>query len=255
MNLNQIELMILVNDRAITQYYHDDKHYVEGRAGSEYEIEVYNHTGYRVEAVLSVDGLSVLDGKLAGTHSTGYLIDPRGKIRIPGWTLNSASIAKFKFAGKQKSYATQMTGDDRNTGVIGVMVFREKFITQWPHGITCSASSHVYSMNHSGQSGISANLAASNMLQNSVVRGLAPNAEANVVQQSLGTAFGESAQFATHKVVFQRGALLATLVCHYDERRGLKARGIRFERHPRKHHEPQAFPAITGCTPPPGWTG
>ncbi len=270
----QIELTVLVKGRPITEYQHAEHVFVEGRAGSEYELEVRNHTNQRIEAVLSVDGLSVIDGKLAGAHSRGYLIGPRDVIRIPGWTLDASKVAKFAFAGKQASYATQMTGDARNNGVIGVMAYREK-IDYMPY-IFCSTGLHGIPISDSwnGSPGVSAST------WDSASRGIAPTSSAKMsrsmssnsasaetktsggmphnvmAQQSLGTAFGESQTFTTSLVTFQRGGVICTMVIGYDEKRGLRSRGIAM---PRKRHvvqtEPQAFPAMAACQPPPGWRG
>jgi hypothetical protein len=82
------------------------------------------------------------------------------------------------------------------------------------------------------------------------------NISSSIVQQSLGTAFGEAQSFATTSVLFERGGVICTMVIGYDEKRGLKARGIAM---PRKHRvietAPQAFPAMAGCPIPPGWQG
>lgn len=128
MNHNNIEIAVLVKGRPITEYKYRGQTFVEGRADSNYEIEIRNNSHNKVEAVLSVDGLSVIDGKAAGPQSSGYVIEPRSSVRVPGWTLNNQSIAAFAFSGKQESYATQVSsGDARNNGVIGVMVFAEKY--------------------------------------------------------------------------------------------------------------------------------
>ncbi len=124
---NNIEVRVLVKDRPINEYLHEGETFVEGRGGSNYEIEIVNLTNERVEAVLAVDGLSVIDGKEAGATSTGYLLHARERIRIPGWKLTDEQVAAFQFAGKKKSYAaTTEGGSARNTGVIGVMTFKER---------------------------------------------------------------------------------------------------------------------------------
>ena len=276
MKLNEIELTILVKGRPIAEYPHQGQIFVEGRAGSEYEIEVRNHTYQRVEAVLSVDGLSVLDGKPAGHESRGYLIASRGAIRIPGWLVDSLTVAKFAFAGKPQSYAEQSGNDTRNNGVIGAMVFREKIVpvtypfpaTSWnlgsisptiSRGIAPSTSNMMYGSLSSGT------MSAGDLVggggpqmthsYNAINQGVSPevNVNANFVEQSLGTAFGESHQFATHTVSFQRSDCFATLLCYYDEKRGLKARGIQMPRR-EKPPMPQAFPAgQLGCQPPKNW--
>src|SRR5882672_1936234 len=104
MILNLIELTILVNDKPVFEYPHQGQTFVEGRAGSEYEIEVCNRTPQKVEAIISVDGLSVIDGKPAGYNSQGYLVPSRTSVRIPGWVLNSQKVAKFAFSGMNASY-------------------------------------------------------------------------------------------------------------------------------------------------------
>jgi len=74
--------------------------------------------------------------------------------------------------------------------------------------------------------------------------------------QSLGTGFGESTEFSTTTVNFERGDLGAMVVLYYDDARGLKARGIQLVKpsKARLSNQPQAFPGMN-CQPPPGWKG
>lgn len=309
MNHNNIEMAILVKGRPITEYRHRGQIFVEGRNGSEYEIELRNNTPGRIEAVLSVDGLSVTDGKAAGDQSSGYMIEPRSAIRIPGWTLDNQQVAKFAFTGKQDGYATQMSGgDSRNNGVIGIMVFTEKLApryqlyntssvsgTNYNHrlyesnrGIACStgnrygsvtydssiidqsfigvmqnASSNRYDASTSyASTSCSLNDSRNNGSKStkSVKKGLDHDREektsGGIVEQSLGTAFGDAANFKTTTVEFTRGDMLAKMVIYYDEARGLKARGIQMTRPSKQKYQeqPNAFPAMqTGCVPPVGW--
>ncbi len=318
MNHNQIELAVLVKGRPITEYNHRGQVFIEGRAESEYEIEIRNNSYGRVEAVLSVDGMSVIDGKAAGVQSSGYLIEARQSIRIPGWTLDKDNVAKFAFSGKGESYATQMTGDARNNGVIGVMAFAEKSMPPQHYQLTQTTLWNGYnslvgsSVNHNARAyrsdakmfgavnhslaerprGIAgASSAMYNMASPSVSATTVDCSEVktsggildaaynplNVTDDyffaqsvdgrgsevqslnSLGTAFGEAAEFATTKVEFTRGDLLSMMVLYYDEARGLKARGIQMVRPSKKKYQstPDAFPAMApeGCTPPPGWKG
>jgi hypothetical protein len=124
---NNFEIRVLVKGRPVNEYPHNGQVFLEGRHGSNFEIEFKNLSPTRVEAVLSVDGLSVIDGKEAGPASSGYVVDAFQTVRIPGWKLTDEQVAAFVFAGKGKSYATQSTGSSRNNGVIGALVFAEKF--------------------------------------------------------------------------------------------------------------------------------
>lgn len=125
---SNVELTVQIKGRPITEFSHRGQVFIEGRAGSEYTLRVKNKTADRIEAVISVDGLSITDGKAAGDKSSGYLLNAFEEIEIPGWKLDSQAAAKFAFSGKQNSYATQSEdGDVRNNGIIGIMAFSEKW--------------------------------------------------------------------------------------------------------------------------------
>lgn len=75
---------------------------------------------------------------------------------------------------------------------------------------------------------------------------------------TLGTGFGKVTEMKTHEVQFEREAYAAaTMVFTYNTRKNLEKIGISFAKKkkpkPAKKPEPQAFPADTGCKPPPGW--
>jgi hypothetical protein len=130
---NNYEINVLVKGRPINEYSHNGQVFIEGRDSSAFEIEFKNRSAVRIEAVISVDGLSVIDGKDAGPASSGYLVEPFQSVRIPGWKLTDEQVAAFVFAGKKKSYAQESTGTARNTGVIGALVFAEKSRTPAYH--------------------------------------------------------------------------------------------------------------------------
>jgi hypothetical protein len=100
--------------------------FVSGEEGERYEIVVRNLTPHRIEVVVSVDGLDVLDGRSASYAKRGHLIEGKGTIRIAGWRTSTSSVAAFRFASKSDSYAERKHGDSRNVGVIGVAVFKQK---------------------------------------------------------------------------------------------------------------------------------
>lgn len=279
---NEIELNVLIKGRPITEFPHRGQVFVEGRAGSEYEIEVRNRTNQRVEAVITVDGLSVTDGQPGSDRSSGYVIEPFGSVCIPGWKVDGATAARFAFSGRKGgSYAVQMTGSDRNDGVIGALVYREEPVLQmrrqsYPKGIA-SAQPHGWSglvdsvataslrglpMNTSMSASmepvqtLSSASASTFVAPDEQSRRIGAVANAPVVQQSLGTEFGEAADFRTDTVDFRRGDLHAALVVFYDDARGLRARGIKLVRPSKQRfeHQPNPFPGMTGCAPPPGWS-
>lgn len=118
------ELDVLVRGKSVKKYVHGGKVYIEGRKDSEYTITFQNNTHSKVLAVITVDGLSIMDGEQGSYDSPGYVVDARGKIRIPGWRLNHSEIAKFKFGCRGDSYA-ETSGKGGNIGIVGCAVFNE----------------------------------------------------------------------------------------------------------------------------------
>lgn len=107
------------------------KNYVVGEAGRRYTIVVRNATPFRIECVLSVDGLDVLDGKDAAFSKRGYIVDPRGEIEVDGFRTSTTQVAAFRFGSVRGSYAGLKTGDTSNVGVIGLAVFNERGTEPW----------------------------------------------------------------------------------------------------------------------------
>ena len=99
--------------------------YVTGRHGDRYVIEVRNHTAQRFEAVATVDGLDVIDGRPGSLAKRGYLIAPHSSLEIEGFRRSLHEVAEFQFGSVSNSYAAR-TSSDRNVGVIGVALFDER---------------------------------------------------------------------------------------------------------------------------------
>lgn len=109
----------------------NSRNYIVGEAGRRYSIVVRNATPFRVEVVLSVDGLDVLDGKDASFSKRGYIVDPRGEIEVDGFRTSTSQVAAFRFGSVRGSYAGQKYGNTANVGVIGVAVFHERGTEPW----------------------------------------------------------------------------------------------------------------------------
>lgn len=283
MLLNNVSISVIINGRELTEYKSpmNFQHYVEGRDGSEFSIVVKNGNSVDVEAVVSVDGLSVTDGEQAGQNSSGYLIPANGEVVIPGWKLDGKEAAKFKFSGKSGgSYAEQAGHGPANLGVIGLMAFARKPSYSYrspplrafgaPRGgdirkgmsatRSVSYTSADYTQPWNGPQLGSASLSNSVMGSanaTSEVSAMAPDAVAGAELatasvQNLGTEFGDATEFNTESVDFERGDLLAMMELFYDDRQGLKSVGIDVTN---RTTRPSAFPADQGgCKPPANWS-
>ena len=125
MQHSSYELEVLVHGKPVREHPHEGKTYIEGRKESEFTLRFHNRSSERSLAVLSVDGLSIMDGKDCSFDSGGYVLEPFSKVDVPGWRLDMENIAKFFFNASAGSYAAAQ-GKPRNVGVIGCAVFREK---------------------------------------------------------------------------------------------------------------------------------
>lgn len=109
---------------ALSGYFVNGRLYVLGAGGQRYTIMIENNTSARFEAVVSVDGLDVINGRPASTGFRGYIIPAYGHIAIDGVRQDQGHVAAFRFGAVGDSYAAQ-TGSARNVGVIGVALYSE----------------------------------------------------------------------------------------------------------------------------------
>jgi hypothetical protein len=107
------------------------RNYVVGEAGRRYTIVVRNATQFRIECVLSVDGLDVLDGKDASFSKRGYIVEGHDEIVVDGFRQSTQTVAAFRFGSVRGSYAGQKYGETANVGVIGLAVFNERGTEPW----------------------------------------------------------------------------------------------------------------------------
>jgi len=121
------EVEVLVDGAPAATFNQPGGTYVLGQLGARYTLRVSNHSAQRIEAVVSVDGRDVIDGRPADfRNKRGYLIPAWGQIDIDGWRISHTEAAAFRFSNVPDSYAAR-TGNAREVGVIGVAVFPERY--------------------------------------------------------------------------------------------------------------------------------
>jgi hypothetical protein len=108
-----------------------DRWFVVGEEGRRYSIVVRNRSELRLEIVLSVDGLDVIDGRPASFRKRGYIIEPHRQLVVEGFRQSTEAVAAFRFGAVRESYAQQKYGDTRNVGVIGIALFNERGTNPW----------------------------------------------------------------------------------------------------------------------------
>jgi hypothetical protein len=202
----------LVDDsqRPLPTFAHEGRRFVLGAIGDRYRVHVVNPTASRVEVVISIDGLDVVDGHPASLGKRGYVIPAFGDVVIDGWRTSLDSVAAFRFSSVRDSFAAR-TGRDRNVGVIGVAFFREREPPPvvWRPPIAWRGA------------GPSASKDAA--------AGGAPAPAASAAPRAgLGTQFGEAHDSRVTETSFVRADTGPTTFAElrYDDRTGLLARGI-----------------------------
>ncbi len=211
--------MSLVDENAspLQTFMHDGRRFVLGSLGERYKIRLTNPTSSRVEAVVSVDGMDVLDGKTASLSKRGYVIPAFGSITVDGFRTSFDTVAAFRFASVRDSFAGRK-GQDRNVGVIGVAFFKER--VEPPVEI-------VQPMPRKrSQAADSSGGAKSNAPSTSESRGGAVPFRRE--RPGLGTEFGEQRESRVRETVFVRESEspTSTLELRYNDREGLQALGI-----------------------------
>ena len=110
----------------LSSYQHRGETYVLGELGKRYQIRVRNHSGRRVEAVITVDGRDVVTGKPGDYRSArGYIIPAYGSVVVDGFRKSLGNVAAFRFTNLENSY-TSRRGTPEHVGVIGLAFFPER---------------------------------------------------------------------------------------------------------------------------------
>ena len=241
--LASIEVIDRDTGETLPQYQHRGRTYVAGEPGHAYEIAVRNHTGQRLLAVMSVDGVNVLSGETAGTAQGGYVFSPYEEDSIRGWRKNLDDIAQFRFTALSRSYAAR-TGRPGNVGVIGVALFEER----------APRYEQPYYDDRYGRSKGERDQAAP-----------APSAKAPADAESradsspkrqksgeaLGTGHGPREYDPTHTTTFERASRrpAEVITLYYDSRPNLVAAGVVREERRYSRRSPRPFPG--GFVPDP----
>jgi hypothetical protein len=207
-----------------------------------------------------------MDGKQASKYqnSQGYVLDPYQRLCIPGWRLDDEKVANFLFAGAGGSYAEKTSGGE-NRGVIACAVWEERVycvLTNTCNEMWYISTPEVYynasptTRTKSNPHGMTLDdIAGSTTTSVYCCTEIGEEKTVGAVQ-NLGTGFGLAASHAVREVKFPPASVepCTVAVVYYDDRDGLRKRGIRIQT---KYETvlPNPFPGDKGCKPPEGWQG
>ena len=272
---------VTVTDRSTGQtlpvYFARGEYWVAGTPGAKYSVSVANASGGRVLAVMSVDGVNVLNGETAGIEQSGYVFNAYQRYDVNGWRKSNHEVAAFEFVASPASYA-ERTGRPANVGVIGVALFRER-VYQPPVSVTPpyrpypyyeGRKSAPYGANGANEGAGAADSASAQShpaptgaapaapAQAGEFGGLAKRAESRAdapteMREKLGTGHGEREYSQVSNTAFNRAQSTPneTISIRYDSRENLVSMGVIHEPYYGGNRRPRPFPESMGFVPDP----
>ncbi len=274
-----MKIEILAEGRGpLRTYNHEGESFVEAPQEGAYDIRLTNDSGFRRLAILSVDGLNVVDGTTAGYDGPGYVLRPWETLTIKGWRRSDQTVAKFTFKAQEASYAAQTGHGTKNTGVIGAAIFDEKAAPPRYAALGCTTRTSYSTFDTTGPIGsvvndiftcsVPSGAGPSASASSSTVRRTKSSGRGDSVLRSrrlmdhdsddavdLGTGYGKEVAMFTETTTFERASEtpVQVKVLRYAVRERLIEWGVPVV----EFAHPQAFPAsVTPSVPaPPGWRG
>ena len=219
--------------------------WIEGRNGQEYKIQIINNCPTRVMAIVSVDGLNVLNGERANFRQSGYVLNPSSSYEIRGWRKSNQSVANFYFTYPEDSYSNRV-GKNTELGVIGAAFFAEKqenFVYPMPRA---EMDNDTRMKEHSRKSNSPSVASASREMSKS-----------HNESSDLGTGWGDTSYSPVYSTSFIKESSnpFSVIKVKYDTYENLVRIGaIPYYYHRnRNYYEPDAFPGEYAPEPPRRW--
>jgi len=242
-------------------FHHGGNTFVLGRFGERYAIRVENHTGRRVEAIVTVDGRDVVSGRIGDfVNERGYLIDAHDEVSIDGFRQSLDAVAAFRFSRPEASYSARM-GTPQNVGVVGVAIFPERVhetIVRRPPPTRIAPQPSRREGSSAGAPAAPHAKADAPAALDSLSSSAESRASAEPMardKDNLGTEYGETLSSSVQELPFERASRTRpaeVIALRYDDRDGLIARGIAVDPpHPVPVCGPQPFPRNGRFAPPP----
>ena len=248
-------------------HFYKGEYWVAGKPGAKYSVSVANASGGRVLAVLSVDGVNVLNGQTASVDQSGYVFNGYQRYEVTGWRKSNQEVAAFEFVASPASYAAR-TGRPANVGVIGVALFNERAY-QPPVTVTPPYTPYRYgplgsAKSETAREGVADTAAAappapaqsapSAAAANSASGEMAKRADARPeMREKLGTGHGEREWSQVSHTNFERAQSSPneTIRIRYDSFENLVSMGVIREPNRPWQRTPNPFPESLGYVPDP----
>jgi hypothetical protein len=238
-SLADVTILDRASGRELPVSWHQGRAYVVGKPGNEYQVVVRSRRSEDLLAVVSVDGLNVMNGETASPLQGGYVLSPWNRLDIRGWRKSLDQIAAFYFTSLGDSYAARTDRPD-NVGVIGVALFpRKRYAPQLESPLSAAPEPSRKRADSTGIRGLGSDWGAPAEAQSAAPAASAP----------LGTGHGRREESHVQWVNFERAsdAPAETIAIYYDSYRNLVARGVLQQ--PHSPRDPNPFPTAFAPDP------
>lgn len=234
---------MIVDGKSVKKIKYSGKTFLPVKDGMKFDINVYNDSNRKVTAVVSVDGLSVLDGKPADHEGKGYVIEPYSYVNIDGWRSGQNETNAFRVGGSGESYTEKMGHGKQNRGVIGVVVIPEKKCEIYRPKIKSPPPPFEWLNSDTEEvltsSGIELSVQTNCCSFGTPAQSKQHTNTSRILAQSVGTAFGETQHSPSVQVYFERDYnKKEVIVLYYDTVESLRQKGVPVD----CHINPNPFP-------------
>lgn len=114
------------SSKTLDHYEAGNDFFVIGSPGASYGLKLENRTNRRMEVVISVDGLDLLDGQPASVKKSGYIIPAKSSVLVRGMRVGG-KLYSLEFGAVSQARASTAFGQKgaRNVGVVGMACYEE----------------------------------------------------------------------------------------------------------------------------------
>jgi hypothetical protein len=259
-----------INDKGnfvpFKEYSYDGKIFIEARDNSKFSIRISNDSWYRIESVISVDGLSIINGKKATNDSIGYVINGLSNAAIDGWRVSNEQVSEFVFSNKKKSLSAETGYGIDDVGVISCRIFKEKqyytTYTQIPYTFSFSEQHPKWDNGGTGtrlygntttdavNCFYSSNTVSLNEKSNFKSKSLRREIKSEEPNFDMGTSWGKNVESKVREVSFEREYMTQEFNIYYGSRIMLANLGIELDKEYKINKYPNGFADDKYCDIP-----
>lgn len=114
-------------DKKLKKYRLDEIDMVGVQDNEQFEIELKNNTSSKIQVILSLDGINVLDGKLASTeiNSEMWVVNAYSSLTVKCWPETKNGGASLIFTNLENSVVANLHDNLQGKGIIAAAIFKE----------------------------------------------------------------------------------------------------------------------------------